>query len=92
VLYRAGGKQRKAYVPTLKAAQAKRAEVTVDLQRGEWQAPSKVRLGAYLTEWVESSTRPSRRAALCAHAGPVAAKVGKQRGRGPRSGEVVCRV
>jgi hypothetical protein len=61
VLYRAGGKQRKAYCATLKEAQTKRAEVTVDLARGVWQPPSNVRFRAYLKTWVKSYRGTGRR-------------------------------
>jgi integrase len=61
VLYRAQGRQRKAYCATLKVAQAKKAEVTVDLARGEWQVPSTVRFRAYLDTWVKAYRGTGRR-------------------------------
>jgi integrase len=54
ILFRQGGRQRKRYVPTLAAARAVSAKVHADIDRGEYQAPSTVRFGAHLTDWVES--------------------------------------
>lgn len=53
VVYRTGGKQRKAYARTLAEARKLKAGRITDDVRGESQEHTTVTLRAYLTEWIE---------------------------------------
>jgi integrase len=80
VVYRAGGKQRKESVGTLREARALRASRQADVARGEWHEATTLTFNKYALEWVEryqgrgrgfrESTRDEYRRALVRYAIP----------------------
>jgi integrase len=53
VIYRAAGSQRKETARTLAEARAIRSARLADVERGEFQAPSKIAFRAFLAEWID---------------------------------------
>ena len=60
VTFRANGKQRKEFAPTLAAARRLKAARQTDVVRGEFHEQTRVTLHEYATEWIDRYTGTGR--------------------------------